>query len=247
MALRDEIVNYTDGEGLVAPAYMAPGSFRGSDNGVMYTSEYYVMLQKLGQLTDQDRIDYAAKIGKCIDSNGLLNRHWVALGDNGQEGPDDYYGVINGCKQLGNTDIPRKFLKCVFKYLGALNNPNPGTWTAKSFLVRQLNLVACMVSAAFPSMTNPLHYLARLAAFPFYFYTMVVLLVSCINTPTDDSDARRLAWHVWQTTKGVSLMCWLAGKVWRNRLYKAYPDAMIGVAKVYYQPGHPFTKYWITE
>lgn len=244
MALRDEIVPYVDGNGLVAPGLMGPNPGRGSDNGPMYTSEYYVMLYMLFQMNAQDILDFESKIGQCVDSNGLLNR---APADSDQEGPDDYYGVLNGCKTLGNTDIPRKFLKAVVKYLGFLNNNQPGKKTLSSFLVRQPQLLACMVAAAFPSWKNPLHFICRLLAFPFFLVAAVSVAISCIGVQTGDTDSRRLSWHVQNTTKGVSLMCWLASKIWLRRLYKDYSNGMQGVAAIYYHDNHPFQRYWVTE
>lgn len=246
MALRDEIIPYTDGEGLVAPSLVSPGSIRGSDNGPMFTSEYYVIMKKLNQLVSQDKADFQAKIGACIDDGGLLNRHQVARGDNGQEGPDDYYGVLNSCKELDNTAIPRQFLKAVVRYLGFLNNANPGQKTLSSFLIRQPQLLACMVASAFPSWINPLHFICRLLAFPLFFVAAVSIGISCIGTPIGDTDSRRLSWHVQNNTKGVSLMCWISSQIWQRRLYRDYQDGMQGVAKIYYQNGHPFAKYWIT-
>lgn len=243
MALRDEIVPYVDGNGLVAPNTVGPNPGRGSDNGPMYTSEYYVMLFNLFQLVGSDINQFNLLIGSCIDPNGLLNR---APNDSDQEGPDDYYGVLNGCKTLGNTDIPRKFLWAVVKYLGFLNNNQPGKKTLSSFLIRQPQLLACMVAAAFPSWKNPLHFVCRLAAFPFFLVAAVSIGISCISTQTGDTDSRRLAWHVQNTTKGVSLLCWVAAQIWLRRLYKDYPNGMKGVATIYYQAGHPFAKYWIT-
>lgn len=244
MGLREEIVPFIDGNGLVAPNLTGPGI--GSDNGPMFTSEYYAILAKLGMLSENDKLDFAQKIGQCIDFRGLLNRVPVGQHD-GQEGPDDYYGTLNGCKTLGNTDIPRKFLKAVVRYFGFLNNENPGKITADSFLIRQPQILACMIAAAYPSFRNPLHFLIRLLAFPVFFVAAGSIAISCIGADPGDADSRRLSWHLWQCTKPVSLMCWLAGKLWLRRLYKAYPDGMKGVAAVYYQDNHPFKRYWITE
>jgi hypothetical protein len=247
MTLRSEIPKYIDGEGFVAPGLVSPGQFRGSDNGPSFSSEYYVMLNKLNQLVNQDISDFQAKIEANIDVGGLLNRHNVALGDNGQEGPDDYFGVLSACKELGITDIPRQFLKAVWTYKGALNNEKPGTWSWRSFLIRQPQLVACMVAAAFPSWINPLHLICRTLAAPFFLAAAISLSISCIGAPLSDTDARRLAWHVQNTVKGMGPMCWLASKIWLKRLYKDFPDGMQDVAKIYYQTGHPFGEYWVTE
>ena len=242
MTLREEIQPYIDGNGLVAPHLTGP--IKGSDNGVMFTSEYYVMLQKLGQLVSQDLSDFQAKIGQCITPEGMLSR--VPMGQiDGQEGPDDYVGVLNGCKQLGNTKIPRTLLWATVKYLGFLNNDSPGTKDAKSFLIRQPQLVAAMVAAAFPSLWNPLHFACRLLALPFFTAAAISIFVSCINAPPSDSDARRLSWHLLQTVVPVSIMCKLASLFWWHRVYSVYGSfGMKGVAARYYESGHPFIKWW---
>ena len=233
-----------------SPATPFPGH-HGSDNGTLYTSEFYVMLQKLGQLTDRDRIDYANTIGSCISPNGMLNR--APIGQlAGQESVDNYYGVLNGCKQLDNTEIPRKFLWATIRYLGFLNNINPGTCTLQSFLIRQPQLLASMVAAAFPSYSNPFHFCIRLVAMPLFLIAAVSIAISCIGVDPSSTDPRRLSWHLWQTTKPVSFMCWLAGKLWLWRLNKDYGALeMKAVAGIYYYPqglgNNPFSKYWVTD
>lgn len=242
MALRDEIVPFIDGNNLVAPNLVPKGTIQGSDNGPMFTAEFYDILAKSGQLTDQDRADFAQRIGACIHSH-LLNRAPV---DTAIEGPDDYYGVLSASKILGNTDIPRSFLWAIVIYQGFLNNSNPGKWTLESFLIRQVQMLAAMVSAAFPSMWNPLHWVIRILAFPAYFYAACVIATSCWNVPTNDTDSRRLSWHLIQTTKSTSLLCYLASLIWYKRLHKDYGDnGMQAVAKVYYQDSHPFQRYWV--
>lgn len=250
MSIRDDFKKYIDGNSLNTPL---PGTWiagqSGSDNGVMFTSEYYIMLKKNGQLTDQDKLDYAQKIGQCVGPEGLLNRVPIGQSD-GQEGPDDEYGVYNGCMELGNTSIPRKLLWSCIKLKGAMNNVLPGTWTGQSFLIRQPQLLASMVSASFPSLLNPLHWLVRLLSFPLFLIAAVVIATSCINTPLDQADPRRLAWHLQNNVKKVSLFCYLASLIWMHRLNKDYDNGMKDVAAVYYLPKglnqNPYSKWWIT-
>ena len=205
------------------------------------------MLKRNGALQDSDIADYASRIGACVNPEGMLCR--VPVGqDDGQEEVDDYYGVTNGCVEMGNTDIPRKFLKALFRFYGCMNNVKPGSFNWDAFLARQLQLVCAVVSAAFPSKLNPLHYLVRLLAFPVYLYSAVVLLISCINAAPSDTDSRRLAWHLGNNVSKVSILNWLAFKVWKNRLSKTYPNGMKDVAGIYYQPqpNNPYSKWWIT-
>lgn len=246
MALRDEIIPFIDGNGLVSPS-LSNGQQKASDNGVMYSSEYYIMLEKLKQATDQDVADFGQKMLSCLSPEGILCRIPQPVKD-GQEGPDDYFGLMNACMQLGNTDIPRKILWAFVRYVGFLNNDDPGKITAKAFMARFPHLTACMVSAAFPSWKNPLHIIARMACLPIYIYAAIILLLGDSLTPPNNTDSRRLSWHCWQCLKGVSLLCRIGGRIWANRLYKDYgSDGMKAVAAIYYHDAHPFAKYWVTE
>jgi hypothetical protein len=248
--IRSDFAPYFDGNGLMASSPVTTGTLSASDNGGMFLSEFEIILQKLGQSTDQDKVYFFEHITNCMNQ-GLLCRR--PLGQNqSQESVDDYYGVLNGCKQLGITSIPMQFLWSVLKYKGALNNVSPGMWSWDSFLIRQPQILACMVAASFPSWKNPLDILARIACAPFFLIAAIATAVSCIGTDPSDSDSRRLAWHVWQCTKPVSLMCWLAGLLWLNRLKGAYgAPEMQAVAGIYYYPqglgNNPFSKYWITD
>lgn len=245
MGIREEIKDYTDGNGLVSPSLVAPGTLQASDNGPMFTSEYYVILAKSNELTEQDKIDFSQKIEACINPQRMLNRVPVGQSD-GQEGPDDYYGVLNACLHLDNTEIPRKFLCAAIKYRGSLDNVNPGKWDPDAVLIRQPQLLAAMIAAAFPKW-NPFHFLMRLLAFPLFLVAAVSLMISCVGTPMNQADPRRLSWHLLQTVSNKSLLCKFASFIWYRRLKKDYGTAeMNGVAAQYYQSGHPFIKYWIT-
>jgi hypothetical protein len=211
MSLRDAIVPaYIDINGLVAPSPVNPtANGDGSDNGPLYTSEYYIMLSKLGQLTDVDKIHFDLLISQCITPEGMLCR-LPTNKPSRLEQADDYYGVLNGCKELGFTSIPRHMLDATITHLGFLNNVDPTSWTLSSFLIRQPQLLASIVSASFPSIINPLHYLIRLIFLPLYIITAIIIATSCINTDISNSDARILSWHLVQINKSTSLLCKLA-------------------------------------
>lgn len=250
MGIRGDFNQFIDSNNLntPAPCMPVPGQ-KGSDNGPSFTSEYYIILKKNGQLTEQDKIDYAQKIGQCIGPQGLLNRVPLNQSD-GAESVDDYYAVTNGCVELGNKQIPRKFLLACIEFKGSFDNLSPGTWSWSTFLIRQPQLLAAIVSASFPSFRNPFHYLARFLVLPFYLVAAGSILIANINDPISDSNSRRLAWHLMNNTKKTSLMCWLASKVWMWRLKRGYPNLMKDVAALYYYPQklnqNPYSKYWIS-
>lgn len=239
--IRDEFKPYFDGTGLLAP-HPNPGMI-GSDNGPMFLSEFMIMLKQHGELSALDIAYYHEKISSCMNDDGTLNRV-VRPNRASQEGPDDYLGVLNGCKQLGITDLPRRMLLAMFCYLGFLNNVNPGHKTVESFLARQPQLIAAMVAASFPLWTIK-HTLIRLLFFPLFAYSALVIAISCIGVPITESDPRRLGWHLLQITKDLSLLCNLASKLWYRRLFKHYGSAgMKAVAAIYYGKESPHAKYW---
>lgn len=261
MSIKDDFKGYIDGNGLLAPAPVPVGTLKGSDNGPMFTGEYYTILKKQGLLTDEDTSNFIRLINNCISSNGLLNRVPTNQSD-GQEQADDYYGVLDGCVQLGITSIPRTLLWSAIRHFGFLNNVPGSPNNLDNFLVRQPALPTSMISAAFPKLYNPLHLLIRLVYWPLYLLTAIIIATACIDTPTNQADPRRLSWHVLQINSKVSLMCYLASFIWYKRLYKDYGSAgMKGVASFYYASQqvtknaqgnytvafNPWKTYWVTK
>lgn len=119
MSLRTEIPPYIDGNGLVAPYLVQPGTMRASDNGIMFTSEYYIMLNRNHECSPTDVLIYYNLIGKEVGSDKDLHR---APGDTTQDAPDDYHGVIAGYAEFGlKPDFEIPILDClpqlVFAYL----------------------------------------------------------------------------------------------------------------------------------
>lgn len=250
MSLYDEIVtNYTDGNGLTTPAPAVKGVARGSDNGPMYTAEFLIMLSLSGDQLNV--LPTAPSLTFCVDSiTHLLNRQPWSAQPQDQEGPDDYYGVLNYLKLSGDVITARGFLKALGKGRGCLNNATPGVWTWDSFLIRQPQLLCAMISAAYPGWSI-LQIAIRLLCFPLYLYTAIIVATACLGVDTGDADARRLSWHLQRTVRGTSALCWLASKLWYRRLYKDYgPIGMRAVAAIYYKglpdgTPHPFATSWI--
>lgn len=240
MSIKQDFKEYWDSSGLVGP-----GPYTGSGNGPMYTSEFFIILRKNQEDNQLDSLTYSTKIAACVNSDGTLNRYNDgAHGD--QEQVDDYYAVLHGCMVYNNTYLPRRFLLAMIKGLGCLNNVD-GKWNFDSFLARQPQLIACMVAASFPSLKNPLHWLIRILAFPLFAYSALLWLFSGAWSNPDDTDARRLAWHVIGTLAPVSLLNSLTSKLWYRRLNNTYAQGMRTVAFLYYQPrfDNPFGKHWV--
>lgn len=245
MSIKEEILPYVDGNNLVSPTILLyPGQVNVTNNGVMYTSEYTVLLSNLGVLEDSSIEEFIETISHCLTPEGILKRN--PDGSGGQEGPDDYYGLMNACIHTKVVKIPRMILSAINKYKGCLNNVDPNKWTFQSFLIRQPQLIACIVAAAYPSLKNPLHWLIRLALTPAFLISACIIALSGLESPTGELDNRRLTWHLVSTLTRVSLACNLAAILWRRRLCKDYGvTGMKEVMTRYLEFGHPIAKYWV--
>lgn len=237
MSLKQDIAPYIDTNGLVGPA-----KGQGSNNGVMYSSEFIIMLLRNKEATDKDIIDYLTLIKRCMKQPGLLMRNPENAG--GQEGPDDYYALAAAIDEINEKNYSSlnarslAYSICLYaiKHLGCLNNEFPNTFQWSAFLVRQPQLDAAMFWAA------------GLPVGPFLrFYTAISILFAAKAKPITDCDPRRLSWLVVQIASRHSWICKTASKVWYRRLYKDYPNGMRGVAALYYEAGHPFSNYWIDK
>lgn len=238
--LKDEIIPYLDSNGLAEPEKGKP-----SNNGVMYTGEYIIMLIRNGECSLEDTRKYLNNMGKCMPIRGLLQRNPDNSG--GQEGPDDYLGLAAGLHEIALTTtsvrlemeailMARSIVNYGFKHLGVMNNEHPGTFTKGAWLLRQPQLTAAFLWTA----DLPVGPLLRL-------YVCLTILLAGFRAPKSDTDSRRLSWLLLQVAKRHSFICRLAGKVWLKRLRKDYGDLeMKAVADMSYEPLHPFTKYWVT-
>lgn len=220
MSIQDEFKPYKDGNGLMAPSPVPLGVMRGSDNGPMFTSEYFILLERNEQAGPEDDLAYINSIKSCITPNGYLHR---APDDPTQDAIDDYLGVLAAFEELGlpvslgsrfRLPLPLwRFPQLVYVYL--LNKGVPS-----------------------------------LLMFPLIIITAIILATSCLGTPINQADPRRLNWLLWQATKRKSRLCDLSGKSWYKRQQKAYgsEQVMSRVAGYYYQPYgldmNPYSKYW---
>jgi hypothetical protein len=249
MTLRAEILPFVDGNNLIAPRPVLPGEMQASDNGPMFTSEYFIMLKRQGDLQEADIQSYRARIGACLTwlphGAALLNRAPV---DHSQDSIDDYLGVMAGCKELGIVQIPRLLLKGLWQGRGWMNNNRPGVKTRESFMLRFPQLIAATVAAAYPDRTLG-HRAVRLLAFPLFLYAALAILLAGFTAPRAQADPWRLSWLLIQATSPVSWMVRLASVYWHARLRRAFPDFgpnyMRGPAWLYYKGIHPFKYYWI--
>lgn len=215
MTIKNDFASYLDGNGLLSPSPITSGVLRGSDNGPMFTSEFYIILDKNKALDSKDVKTYTAKIADCISGNELSR----APGDTTLDAPDDYYGVYSGFVTLGIKP----------------------TFNLPVSLYRQPQLLFAALCANYGRVA--------LLAFPLTIYTALVIATANMLDPPEESNNRRLAWHLIQATAPFSMLCKLASKLWYRRLRKNYPNGMKDVAALYYLPhglnNNPYSTYWI--
>lgn len=244
MSLKDEIKPYIDCEGLVSPSIPQPNT-PGSNNGVMYTSEMIMMLIANKEANSSDVFYYLNKINSCMKRDGLLGRHPGGTGD--QEGPDDYLAyaaALDLIQTVSNQEadefnivrartMARRIVLYGLEHLGNMNNVSPKNWSWTAFLGRQPQLTAAFLWASKISIPAPLR-----------IYVAASIIASAFNKDLG-VDSWRLSWLLVQIAKRHSWICRQASKLWYRRLYKKFPNGMKDVASVYYQAGHPFSKYWV--
>lgn len=231
--LRDEIPDYIDVYGLVSPHRAANPKRRESDNGVLFTSEYYIQLLNNGELTAQDKVDYETLIRSCMLEPGLISR---VPGDDGQSPPDDQYGVSAACSQLGITSIPADVVSYGLRHFGSFNNKDR-TWTTRSFLWRQLPLVAAQYAAARRGRLNPVVWCLNAI-------TALIIATSCRGIDRNNTDARKLSYLLIKAMQPVSVLCRLASVIWKRRAERDYgPEFLSIIYTIYFETGHPLARW----
>lgn len=88
MSLKENIVPYVDGYGLVNPQKVSSGTMKGCENGPLYTSQYLMLSRMIDEL-DLERLP---PLLVCIDSKGYLHR---SPEDKEYDAPDDHYGLFS--------------------------------------------------------------------------------------------------------------------------------------------------------
>jgi hypothetical protein len=250
MGVREDFEPYLDKNGYANPFPVSPGVGRSCDNVTLYTSEMYVILQKLGVANSVDFDKWEQLIRDSMQEPGLLSRYPGATTE--QDSPDNMIGVLCASKVLKRPKIAREILLYGIRHFGCFDNVAPDTFSFKSMLWRQPQLFAGSIASAFPSWKNPLHILIRMLAFPLFLYASCVIFVSCIDEPLGSTDPRLLSWLLIQSVVPVSITCKLASLFWYHRLYSVYgSNGMKGVASIYFSPNglnkNPYSKWWVTE
>lgn len=105
--IRSDIQPYLTVDGYVCPSQVPQGTIRGCDNQPYFTSDYYMLLERLNLSGSGDMAKYSSLINSCIGSDKELHR---APNDVSPDEVDDYYGVyaalVQYCSMVGKFELP---------------------------------------------------------------------------------------------------------------------------------------------
>jgi len=144
MGLKELIIPYIQGDGLIAPSIVIPpNTFRTCDNGLMFSSEYYIMLNRNKLICADDIARYFRLIRLCIGADKHLHR---SPNDLSKDEIDDYLGVLAGYAEFNfivNFNLPLslcRFPQLIYAWLLSKNIP--------SLLIFPLTLITAAIIAA---------------------------------------------------------------------------------------------------
>lgn len=216
-----------------------------SGNGLLYSAEMYIILNRLGLLDDIDKQKIKQVIRNCQQEPGLFNRHPESREQNAQ---DDMIGVASLVHELGWKDIAEEilaygqkktFITRLYGFIGIFlryvyNNNNPGVFTLGAWLGRYPHLVAHFYFAA---NKNP----------PLWrklWWALVVFLSA--RQDIKHQDAWQLTWLLCHTAKGKSFICDLAIRYFVNKLDEVTDGEGIGRINGEYfgNMNHPIAISW---
>lgn len=220
MSIKDDIV--FDSNGFVPPADITQPV---SDNGVLFTSQYYILLKEHGLLTPDDVSAFIHKM-RFVNIDGNLKRY---PSDTGKEGPDDYIGLCSASKALGTIDahlIYEYGRKTFWNY----NNENPDEVTLESWLGRQPGLIGYIKYCA-GHLMNPLEFLA----------IYVGTIITAFGKKEDTSDKLLALTMVSQLKNNLLFKPLCSFYLWKiRRTYGSINE----LVRVYFGLNHPFSKWW---
>lgn len=93
-----------------------------------------------------------------------------------------------------------------------------------------------------------LQYMRGMASWKWWAYLLsplmaIVLAFSNIFEDKNNTSNKLLTWSIIKGIGKKDLLCWLGGKIWSWRMQRIYGSTR-EIAKIYYEPGHPFVEYW---
>ena len=242
LQLREDFAKVTDKFGFITP----DGSVSG--NGIRYTSEYLMILEKLGFQLVADRRKFWDLINLCEAESGCVNRN----PDNKDgQGPDDYCALVAADIDCA-VEVYGHGLKTGWIYC----NPEPGvrynwTWEVlrryvlgktdrthrlSALFFRQPQLIAHFMYSALrvPSLWRRLWWTASVWHTAF--------------SETKHQDEWVLSQHLITSYLKQSHMTWYQNwvcKYWEKQFKKTWVGGFKELLTKYFGFEHPLARYWV--
>lgn len=233
--LKEEIASYTQRDGLISPN-KNPG-IDSTGNGLLYTSLYYILLHKTGQLTCDDRHRFRNIVLSCRAHGsrfyGLLHRSPTKIEE--QTGHDDYVGVCTALMLLDLNNIAwlivnfgNKRNLLIFKWL--YNNLCPIEFTFQAWRGRRPEVVAHMQQCVDTIKVHPLRVL----------YMAIYILIGGVDGHHQSIIMRYLI----GSYSKYRIVRWAWSK-FEKRILKKYNRGMADVLAKELGALHPVVRYWV--
>lgn len=264
MSLREDIAAWLDPYSMVAP-----NSTRVSNNGVLYSSEFYVLLAMRGELMGWDSAAFTQLISaQCELEPGLIRRN---PGCADQEGPDDYIGLMAAYWHLGLWRKAREVVDYGSKSTRVgpftlhwfFNNVEAGTpWEqaqedpGRPWYLNLVDRLYAPTGKRFnasawlgrqPQLISHFLWCAELKPAWWRRLWAAVTVMLAHSKPVDDVDSRILSWLcIWPAYE----RCWMmrAAATWfLMDLHEQYPGGMQGVFSHDFEPTHPIARYAVDQ
>jgi len=205
------------------------GQPEGSDNGVLFSTQYLLLSKKLGEpFLAKEQGAVCLAIESCFDYDRAVTRRNPHNLD--QDSPDNTIAMAGYSTVYNNRDIAKALYWRhwpLFVYKTDSNAP----LTTRAWLGRQIGLIGYLQACA-GTWINPLR--------------LLILAIGCYITSNADlhSTSDRLLTQLimdtlpnkWYTRP---LITW-----WNNKIAKQYPLGINDVVYTYFGPQHVFTQVW---
>lgn len=220
MDIREAFQSSVGDFGLYVPV---PGQ-SSSDNGVLWTTEYYLILKRLGILTADDVTRCKELLSQCVNCGLTLRKP----GDHDLDSPDNMvaFAVASAAFDLPYAQMILDYGRSTFPHY-VYNVPNPGKFTFQAWLGRQLGLIGFLrICAGYKASI-----LQRLAL------TIGIYLTSR-KSHSDVSD-KLLAQLMTEQLPDNSV----TKRFWNRYVHKEY-GSVNTMVRLFFDPSSPFTQYW---
>lgn len=199
-----------------------------SDNGALWTTEFYLCLKRLCCLTSADIFRYQLLMNQLIDSQGLTYRQ---PGLKVLDSPDNLIAFSAGSKALGCDFAKRilKYGKTTFpRYV--YNPANPGKFTLESWFGRQ------------PGLIGFLKYCAGEWVNPFEWLCLYIGIFLTMRKPFLDTSDKLLTELIVEQLPD-SFIAGFVKRKWKEYILKNY-NGINGVVSIFFTGDNPFKKWW---